>query len=89
MLDETGNWFMLSPIVGHDNPATTMRYYQNSLKKMQEMIFQHPLLRGKISYEQAIELIKQQLKKVKDSKSISLEIKETNETLLVKVKRRS
>lgn len=89
MIDETGNWFMLAPIVGHKNPATTMRYYQNSLKKMQEMIFQHPLLRDKISYEQAIEQIKQELKKVKDSKSFTLEIKETNETLLVKIKKKN
>jgi integrase len=51
MLDSGAEWFRLAVMVGHKDPKTTQRYYENSTKAQENLMKLHPLNRKYITYD--------------------------------------
>jgi site-specific recombinase XerD len=54
MLDGGAEWFRLASMVGHKDPKTTQRYYQNSTKSQEDLMKLHPLNRQFITFDDVV-----------------------------------
>lgn len=64
MINQGVDWFALSVIVGHRDPASTRVYYQQSLRDATRIVMQHPLLKSKMPWDTKIALLKDAVNKI-------------------------
>lgn len=85
MINSGVDWFVLSRIVGHKDPKTTQAYYNQSLTEAKKIIFQHPLLKPSLSFEQQAEMVKDELKKIFNDKTATLSIREGQNEIVMRL----
>lgn len=84
LINEEADWFKLSTVVGHKNPATTLVYYQESLKAKSQIAYRHPLLRSDQSWNDKIVQLKDAVSKIFGTDDVVF-VQESEGRILVQV----
>lgn len=82
------DWFYVSVIVGHKDPKTTKRYYQQSLEPQKRAISRHPVFKKHLTHQQNIELAKEFFNNSINTDSSRLIVEDSGGSLVIRIEKK-
>ena len=80
MVNSNVDWFILSTIIGHKNPKTTLKYYERSLTRQKQCFNKHPYYKGIISWEESKKIAVEAIEEAFDTSMRGIEIIDTEDS---------